>query len=90
METMDLGQAEDFLAQNIQSHIMRGSIIRISRNYHKIFLVSRSLKKSSTRIYIRRNLFAIAGRKCQKRMFSSISSNVLMPSPTTIRSFTVQ
>lgn len=88
MESMDLGQAEDFLAQIIQRHILRG-FIRISRNYHKIFLVSRSLKKSSTRIYIRRNLFAIAGRKCQKRMFSSISSNVLMPSPTTIRSFTV-
>jgi hypothetical protein len=64
MESMDLGQAEDILAQNIQRRI------RIRENFNRTFLVSRRLNRFSTSLYIRENFNAIAGRKYrQKRMF---------------------
>ena len=61
---------------------MRIVIIRMNTDHYRALLGSRDLKESSVR---RRNSFALAGRKCGKRMFESISRDVQKPNQATWR-----
>ena len=57
--------------------------------HHRAFLNSRNPKESLTRIYIRRNSCAHAGKESSNGISSRISSNVLLLNQATIKISTV-